>query len=143
MEDVFHRILGYLVDGLSAFSVLVLLWGAVLCAYQFFRCELGPGRRKRFRYALLPVKNNLGLYILLGLEILIAADIIETILNPTWQDLVRLGAIVTIRTVTAHFLNKEMQEGEELLANEKEAARELVVEPPLSPTRTRRSTDKK
>lgn len=48
-------------------------------------------------------------YILLGLEVLISADIIDSILNPTLHDILRLAAIVIIRTVISYFLNKEMK----------------------------------
>lgn len=45
---------------------------------------------------------------MLSLEILIAADIVHSIINPSFQDLINLGAMVVIRTVMAYFLHKEM-----------------------------------
>lgn len=56
------------------------------------------------------VKNQLGGIVLLGLEILIIADIIETVLNPSFQDIALLAAIVAIRTAISYFLNKEIRE---------------------------------
>ena len=50
----------------------------------------------------------LGYYLLLGLEFLIAADIINTLVRPTPQDLLVLGAIVAIRTVISYSLNTEL-----------------------------------
>lgn len=38
------------------------------------------------------------------------ADIIETIINPTFQDIIKLGLIVVIRTMISYFLNKEISE---------------------------------
>ncbi|MEG2602777.1 MAG: DUF1622 domain-containing protein, partial [Carnobacterium sp.] len=55
------------------------------------------------------IKNHLGSYILFGLEILIAADIIESILNPSFQDLIVLASIVVIRTAISYFLTKEIE----------------------------------
>lgn len=55
------------------------------------------------------LKNYMGTYILFGLEILIAADIIETIMNPTMEEIVFLAAVVVIRTVISYFLGKEME----------------------------------
>jgi len=46
---------------------------------------------------------------LLGLEILIAADIIDTLMKPSVQDLIVLGAIVLIRTVISFSLNAELK----------------------------------
>lgn len=54
------------------------------------------------------IRSFLGSYILLSLEILIAADIVHSIINPSFQDLINLGAMVVIRTVMAYFLHKEM-----------------------------------
>jgi uncharacterized membrane protein len=59
------------------------------------------GERRRLRQVL-------GYYLLLGLEFLIAADIIDTLMKPTTQDLVVLGAIVVIRTVISYSLNSEL-----------------------------------
>ncbi|RVU54142.1 DUF1622 domain-containing protein [Anaerosphaera multitolerans] len=56
------------------------------------------------------VKNRLGGIVLLGLEILIIADIVETIINPTFDEIALLAAIVAIRTAISYFLNKEIQE---------------------------------
>ena len=41
---------------------------------------------------------------------MIASDITRTINEPTYQELIILGSIVVIRTIIAHFLNKEIQE---------------------------------
>ena len=49
-------------------------------------------------------------YLLLALEVLIAADIIKSIIEPDLIDLGILAGIVTIRTVLSVFLNKEIQE---------------------------------
>jgi len=54
------------------------------------------------------VRHHLGSYILLGLEFLVAADIIKTVMDPTLKEVAILGAIVAIRTVLNFFLNKEL-----------------------------------
>ena len=58
--------------------------------------------RKRLRHVL-------GYYLLLGLEFLIAADIIDTLMKPSVQDLNFLGAIVVIRTIISYSLNAELK----------------------------------
>lgn len=50
----------------------------------------------------------LGGYILLSLEILVSAGIIESIIKPTLQDIFQLAALVVIRTIISYFLNKEI-----------------------------------
>lgn len=58
------------------------------------------------------VKVNLGVIVLLGLEILIIADIVETIIDPSFKDIALLAAIVVIRTTISYFLNKEIEQDE-------------------------------
>ena len=48
--------------------------------------------------------------IVFGLEFLIAADILSTLLSPTEQDLINLAVIVGIRTILGYFLSKEAAE---------------------------------
>ena len=47
---------------------------------------------------------------MLGLEFLIAADIIRTIVKPSLEELAILGSIVVIRTVINYFLGKELRQ---------------------------------
>jgi uncharacterized membrane protein len=44
----------------------------------------------------------------LGLELMIAGDIIGTIIRPTLQEMAVLGSIVAVRTVISFFLNREI-----------------------------------
>lgn len=93
-------------------SVVILVWGVVVAVKGFFASQfMKMEGRERFSM-LTRVKNNLGGYVLLSLEILIVADIIESIAKPTLEDIVRLAAIVAIRTVISYFLNKEIRQPE-------------------------------
>jgi uncharacterized membrane protein len=47
--------------------------------------------------------------IVFGLEFLIAADIITTLITPTQQELITLTAVVIIRTILGYFLSKEAE----------------------------------
>lgn len=105
------EIIEYIVDALNAFSVIILLVGVIKAAWDFIRNEFS--REDRFTIA---NKNNgikiyLGAYILLSLEVLIASDIIETIMNPSIDDMLILGGIVVVRTVISYFLGKEIEAG--------------------------------
>lgn len=53
----------------------------------------------------------LGYYLLLGLEFLIAADIVDTLMKPELRELIVLGAIVAIRTIISFSLNAELKHG--------------------------------
>jgi uncharacterized membrane protein len=53
------------------------------------------------------------MWLLLGLEFELAADIIGSVISQTWQDVGMLGAIAVIRTFMNYFLEKDLEEAEE------------------------------
>ena len=85
-------------------GVLVIIGGMIFAAarYAFMRAGDGLARYKRCRH-------DLGRAILLGLEILVAADIISTVtLTPTLESVLVLGIIVLIRTFLSWSLALEL-----------------------------------
>ena len=48
-------------------------------------------------------------WILLGLEFMMAADIVSTIVSPTWDAIGMLAAIVLIRTFLSYFLERDLE----------------------------------
>ncbi|OCA98635.1 DUF1622 domain-containing protein [Clostridium beijerinckii] len=103
------KILEILIIVLQGLSITIIVWGVFLCLINFIKLEISANNRSNIVQKITSAKNYLGSYILLGLEILISADIIDSILNPTMHDILRLAAIVIIRTVISYFLNKEMK----------------------------------
>jgi uncharacterized membrane protein len=49
------------------------------------------------------------MWLLLGLEFELAADIIGSVVSPTWYDIGQLGAIAVIRTFLNYFLEKDLE----------------------------------
>ena len=49
------------------------------------------------------------MWLLLGLEFELAADIIGTVVSPTLQDIGELAAIAAIRTFLNYFLEKDVE----------------------------------
>jgi uncharacterized membrane protein len=95
--------------GIGVLGVMVIVLGVAGGLVRFVRSEFLFVRggnvdddRKRLRQVL-------GYYLLLGLEFLIAADIIDTLMKPSAQDLIVLGAIVLIRTIINYSLNVELR----------------------------------
>jgi uncharacterized membrane protein len=50
-----------------------------------------------------------GVWLLLGLEFELGADIIRTAISPTWTQIGQLGAIAVIRTFLNHFLEEDLE----------------------------------
>jgi uncharacterized membrane protein len=87
-------------------GVGVLLLGALLAAVAFARRLM---RRATFQDACHALRADLGRAILLGLELLVIADIIGTdAIEPTLQNLGVLAVIVAIRTLLSFALELEV-----------------------------------
>jgi uncharacterized membrane protein len=56
------------------------------------------------------IRRDFTVKIIFGLEFFIAADVLKTLISPTLEEIILLGAIVAIRTILSHFLNKEALE---------------------------------
>lgn len=108
----FKALLEMLILVLNTLSILVIVWGVLLAMIDFTKTIIFPYSRNDTVYRNNVIKNQLSSYILFGLEILIAADIIESILNPTLDDMIMLASIVVIRTVISYFLTKEIESNE-------------------------------
>ncbi|MBO0475377.1 DUF1622 domain-containing protein [Enterococcus ureasiticus] len=117
MHDLAQNIMDNLIPffdlfilALNIFSIIVLIWGVIMAGIDFLKSEkndrnrIVTARQNNF------IKSFLGSYILLSLEILIAADIIESIIKPTFQDILKLAILVVIRTVISYFLHKEIED---------------------------------
>lgn len=87
-------------------GVSVLIFGALVAAAAFvFRIS----RHTSFHDAYHELRADLGRAILLGLELLVIADIIGTVaIKPTFQNLGVLAVIVAIRTLLSFTLELEV-----------------------------------
>ena len=92
---------------IGVLGVLVIVFGVASGPPGRLRAEFLAVRGVYVNEDRRPLGHQLGDYLLLGLEFLIAADIIDTLMKPSTQDLVILGAIVAIRTVISYSLNSE------------------------------------
>lgn len=86
-------------------AIIVLGTVGATVAFLWQMVRGGPGTRAFDRY-----RGNLGRAILLGLEFLVAADIINTVaIEPTLESLAVLGGIVLIRTFLSFSLEIEIE----------------------------------
>jgi uncharacterized membrane protein len=86
-------------------GVVTILVGGIVATAYFFAAL----RTREFDEAYRSCRRNMGRAILLGLELLVAADIIGTVaLQPTFHDVGVLAAIVLIRTFLSFSLEIEI-----------------------------------
>jgi len=88
----------------------IICYGAFLGLLKFIGNELERLKNTFSIEKTVQIKIEVGYYLLLGLEFLIASDIIDTILNPSFEDLGILAGTVVIRTGLSFFLNKEIED---------------------------------
>jgi uncharacterized membrane protein len=104
MVDPWMRVISALIE---AAGVGIIVVGAVAATLVFLRDGFGEeGWDGAFR----AYRANLGRGILLGLELLVAADIIGTVaITPSLDNLAVLGLIVLIRTFLSFSLEVEIE----------------------------------
>jgi len=108
---------------IELFSFAIMIYGSILAILHLIRSEFKRFTKHYNIMVLDVIRHDFGYYILLGLEFLIAADIIQTILKPSNEELIELGGIVVIRILLSFFLNKEIKDLKEVKeAYEKEIA---------------------
>lgn len=109
IKTTFLTLLNIIVTSINLMGVLVVIWGFVVAAIGFIRMKLCSHNFAFFLVHTNKIRASLGLYILLGLEFMIAADLIHTFIRPTQEDLIILVTIVIIRTVISYFLSREVE----------------------------------
>lgn len=91
---------------LELFGVAVIVLGVVLATVRFFHDLRGDRRKMAYD----SYRANLGRGILLGLELLVGADIIATVTAPlTFSSVGLLGLVVLIRTFLSFSLETEIE----------------------------------
>ncbi len=101
-------ILELVISAIELGGVAVIVIAAVVATLMYLRGGLAGGGAWASGFQ--PFRATLGRGILLGLEFLIAADIIRTItLDPTLDSLVVLGGIVLVRTFLSLSLQVEIE----------------------------------
>ena len=121
-QDALGRAAEWITSGLEAAGIAVIIVGVLATTAVFLRDGLRPGRSSGDAWvgAYERYRANLGRAILLGLELLVAADIVGTVAAPL--DLASIGAlgvVVLIRTFLSFSLEVEIKgrwpwrEGEE------------------------------
>jgi uncharacterized membrane protein len=106
-REAINAVLEWISTGIEVTGVAIIVVGATAATLIFVHGGLGgAGWPAAFRL----YRANLGRGILLGLELLVAADIIGTIaVTPSFENLAILGLIVLIRTFLSFSLEVEIE----------------------------------
>src|SRR5262247_1595485 len=107
MEELFVRFAHTASLLVELAAVLIASYGALESFAKLLWIVVTPRTTHGERKALW---RRFGMWLLLGLEFELAADIIGSVISPTWQDIGELGAIAVIRTFLNYFLEKDLEE---------------------------------
>jgi uncharacterized membrane protein len=125
MEELFVRIASTISLLVEAAAVIIVAYGALESFVKLLWIIVTPsatyGERKS-------IWRRFGMWLLLGLEFELAADIIGSVISPTWKDIGELGAIAVIRTFLNYFLEKDLEQADR--AGETVGAIETPAVPP-------------
>jgi uncharacterized membrane protein len=117
MEEYFKEMATRVALGVELIAAVVIAYGAIealvsllIPKRQFAKRNMLHKRRHVFL--------RFGVWLLLGLQFELAADVVRSAISPTWSDIGQLGAIAAIRTVLNYFLERDIKEFEESLESD-------------------------
>jgi uncharacterized membrane protein len=90
----------------SYIGAVMILYGGILATIKTLNLEIR--RLPILEYH--DIRRDFTHKIVFGLDFLIAGDILRTIIAPSQEEIILLGAIVGIRTILGYFLSKEVIE---------------------------------
>ena len=103
-----HTLLLYIQDITSLCGVLIIFFGILVALYHyitspFYDPELNPDKDIN------QIRLTLGQILTLGLEFIVAADLIGTTTAPDYYSVGIVASIVLIRTLLSYTLNREIE----------------------------------
>jgi uncharacterized membrane protein len=106
LERAFRETAGYIALGIEASAVLIAAVGALDALGRIG----GAIARRSVPHGLgKAIWRRLGLWLLLALEFALAADIVRSVISPSWRDIGQLAAIAAVRTFLNFFLEKDLE----------------------------------
>src|SRR5262245_56291639 len=109
MEETFDHFARIVASFVEAAAVIIVAYGCIEAFIQLTRVVVTRTATHGARKA---IWRRLGVWLLIGLEFELAADIIGSVISPSWQDIGELGAIAVVRTFLNYFLEKDLDHAE-------------------------------
>ena len=110
MERLLEPLALWVATVAEALAILVIAYALLEATVGVVRLALGrhpdPFEAKQ------DLRLRLARWLAVALELLLAADIVETALAPTWDEIGKLAAVATLRTLLNYFLEREIDRDE-------------------------------
>ena len=127
--EIVHHMTHFGVKAVSALGTLILLAGVLIAAFNIAVSRINAGFGTKvaliktgfhFKHSIASfyfIRKQLGEITALGLEVLVVADVLETLTKEagsySWDDLGKLIVISLVRTLLAFMLGRELNEIDE------------------------------
>jgi uncharacterized membrane protein len=111
MMHMIHEVIEWIALVIDVTASAIMVWAFLASFIGFLMASFGGTPSERIR-RLQVVRCGLGTKLVFALELLIISDLLHTVVSRTIDDLMFLAALVLIRTIVAYFLNREIQEVE-------------------------------
>ncbi len=102
---IFEAVIQLVIFFFGAVGASIIIYGGLTATFKTLILEI---LKRPLRYN--AIRRDFTEKIIFGLEFFIAADVLKTLISPTLEEIILLGAVVAIRTLLAYFLNKEATE---------------------------------
>lgn len=99
----FDALLLHIQEFIALIGIAIITFGGLRSVYQFF--VLFTTKKITIDH----IRLSFGESIILGLEFMVGADLIGSMVEPNYYNLGLLAILVAIRTVLSYFLNIELQ----------------------------------
>ena len=112
MESFLHEIARHVAHALELLAVAVIAFGAIESVVGIVRIRMRAESRALVWLAF-------ARWLVAGMTFQLAADVVSTSFDPTWDQIGHLAAIAAVRTFLSFFLDREMDAREAALQRER------------------------
>ena len=106
MEEILRELSADTALAVEAVAVLLIVYGAIETVIRTVGHLIRRTTPSGWRSELFV---QFGVWLLLGLQFALAADIVRSVIAPTWNDIGQLAAIAAIRTFLNYFLERDIE----------------------------------
>ena len=109
MDSIMH-IFKLIAEIINFIGISILIFGFAKELIKYLIVEFKEGVMVTPIHAIQKIRCQLGVYILLALDFLIASDIILSIVDLSIEELIKLSTTIVLRIAMGYFLGKEVEE---------------------------------
>jgi uncharacterized membrane protein len=119
MEELLHASAQLLSRLFEAATLVLLALGALMAVRNLVAGALA---RRPANEVALEVWQGLSRWTMVGLEFLLASDLVSTVVSPSWDELGRLATVAAIRTLLGFFLGRDLEAARKIARENAELA---------------------